>query len=128
VTPEESPWIVREVGFDFHWDERKVWALDVPVEEMELRELTWHFDIPFLRERGQYDLTPREVLDHPEVHRAEHARMLRADLNYPLDIMENKGRWLLLDGLHRLMKAARLGMARVRVRKIPRDRIPDIVP
>ena len=41
------PKIIKEVGFDFSWDVKKVWALDYPVEEIEINELTWHFDIPF---------------------------------------------------------------------------------
>ncbi len=51
---------------------------------------------------------------------------MNADLTYPIDIMENKGRWLILDGLHRLMKAYSLGMKKVVVRKVPRELIPQI--
>jgi len=41
--------------------------------------------------------------------------------------MENKGRWLILDGLHRLVKAYILKMKTVKVRKISRQKIPDIL-
>jgi hypothetical protein len=44
----ELPDIIKEVGFDFSWDERKVWELDVSAEEMPIDELTWHFDVPIL--------------------------------------------------------------------------------
>lgn len=122
------PPIIREVGFDFSWEEEKVWKLDVPAEEMDIRELEWHFGIPFLWERpGTYNLKPMDVIDDPRSHEEEHARMMRADLEYPIDIMENKGRWLILDGLHRLMKASVLGQEKVRVRKIPRGMIPEIL-
>lgn len=123
---ENIPQIIKDVGFDFDWNEEKVWALDVPTEEMDISELIWHFDIPFLWEAGVYDLTPREVLENSPGHKKEHERTLRADLVYPIDIMENKGRWLILDGLHRLMKAWILGEKRVKVRKISRDFIPKI--
>jgi len=43
------------------------------------------------------------------------------------NVMENKGRWLILDGLHRLMKATILKMNKIRVRKIPREKIPEIL-
>ena len=33
------PKIIKDVGFDFSWDESKVWALDVPVEEIDITEL-----------------------------------------------------------------------------------------
>ncbi len=51
---------------------------------------------------------------------------MKADLIHPIDIMQNKGRWLILDGLHRLMKASILNMQKVQVRKISRDLIPKI--
>ncbi len=124
---ENAPQIIKEVGFDFSWSEEKVWALDVPVEEMDISEIIWHFDIPFLWENGIYNLKPQEVLDNPEAHKEEYDRTMRTDLAYPIDIMENKGRWLILDGLHRLMKASILGMGKVNVRKISRERIPEII-
>ncbi len=124
---DETPKIIKDVGFDFHWDEKKVWALDVPEESMDIKELTWHFAIPFLWENGVYNLKPREVLDNPEAHRKEYDRAMNADFSYPIDIMKNKGRWLILDGLHRLMQAWLLETPTVRVRKIPRSRIPEIL-
>lgn len=124
---KEIPQIIKDVGFDFSWSEEKVWALDVPVEDMSIEELIWHFTVPFLWEDGVYHLLPQEVIDNPNNHEKEYERMMRADLSHPIDIMENKGRWLILDGLHRLMKASILGMHKVRVRKIPREHIPDIV-
>jgi hypothetical protein len=41
--------------------------------------------------------------------------------------MENKGRWLILDGLHRLMKLSVEGEEKVKVRIIPREKIPEIL-
>ena len=125
---EKIPQIIKDVGFDFNWSEEKVWRIDVSVEEMSIKQLEWHFDIPFLWENGEvYNLTSREVIEKPNAHKAEYDRTMKADLSYPIDIMENKGRWLILDGLHRLMKASILGMQTVKVRKISRDYISDIV-
>jgi len=53
---------------------------------------------------------------------------MMSDLKYPIDIMRNKGKWLLLDGLHRLVKAKILGYSSIYVRKIPRSKIADIIP
>jgi len=124
---EEIPQIIRDVGFDFSWSSEKVWALDVPTEEIHIQELVWHFDTPFLWEGGIYNLKPQEVINNPEGHKEEYGRTMKADLIHPIDIMENKGRWLILDGLHRLMKASILNMDSVKVRKIPREYIPKIV-
>jgi len=123
----EIPQIIEDVGFDFHWDEEKVWALDVSVEEMHILELEWHFDIPFWnRPNGYYDLTPNEVINNPNEYQDEFKRTMNADLKHPLDIMFWKNNWLLLDGLHRLVKAKQLGMDKIKVRKISKDYIPLI--
>lgn len=123
----EVPQIIEDVGFDFSWSEEKVWALDIPVDEMDIGELTWHFDVPFLWEKGVYDLKPQDVINNPDAHKKEFERTMKADLAHPIDIMENKGRWLILDGLHRLMKSSIQGKKKVRVRKVSRDFIPKIL-
>jgi hypothetical protein len=124
---QEIPQIIKDVGFDFDWDEPKVWALEVPTEEININELTWHFDIPFLWENSVYNLKPQEVIDNPEAHKEEYERTMRSDTSHPIDIMENKGRWLILDGLHRLMKLSISGEKTIKVRKIPSDKIPEIL-
>ena len=35
---QEIPQIIKDVGFDFDWSEPKVWALEVPVEEININE------------------------------------------------------------------------------------------
>lgn len=122
------PQIIQDVGFDFSWSEPKVWKLEVPSEDISITELVWHFNVPFLWEKGGvYNLTPRAVLEHPADHPEEYERTLSADTAYPIDIMQNKGRWLILDGLHRLMKLSVAGKIMVQVRKIPREKIPEIL-
>jgi len=124
---QEIPQIIKDVGFDFDWSEPKVWALEVPTEEIGVDELAWHFDIPFWDENGSYNLAPRAVIDNPEAHKKEYERTMRADISHPIDIMENKGRWLILDGLHRLVKLFISGEKSVKVRKIPRESISKIL-
>lgn len=121
---KKMPKIIKDVGFDFRWSEEKVWKLDIPVEEMPISDLEWHFDIPFwFKEGGYYDLKPREVIENREKWQKEFDRTMNASLEYPLDIMFWKNRWLLLDGLHRLVKAKILGNDKIRVRKIPQSAI-----
>jgi hypothetical protein len=125
----DLPNAIKEVGFDFSWDERKVWELDIPAEEMPIDELTWHFDIPFIWSKpdGYYDVKPSEVIQYPEQHTEEYERTMQADTAYPIDVMFWKKRWLILDGLHRLMKQAIEGSQVVQVRKIPESAIPQIL-
>ena len=120
--------LIKKVGFDFSWSEKKVWSLNEPVTTMPISELVWHFDIPFWDESGEiYNISPNQVMENPELHKEEWERIQRADTSHPLDIMENKRRWLLLDGLHRLSKLFLKKENRVQVRIIPRTRIPEIM-
>ncbi|MBS3117789.1 ParB-like nuclease domain-containing protein [Candidatus Woesearchaeota archaeon] len=85
------------------------------------------FEIPFWnRKDGFYDLTPNEVINNPDNFKEEYSRTMKADMTYPIDIMKNNGRWLILDGLHRLVKSKILGYSKVKVRKIPRSEVPNI--
>src|SRR3989344_2765886 len=121
------PKIIKKVCFDFHWEVKKVWALKYPVEKIDMKKLKWHFDIPFhWHGRKIYNLKSIDVINNPKKYKKEYNRTLKSDMRFPIDIMRNKGRWLILDGLHRLMKAEILGMKKVRVRKIPRSEIPNI--
>jgi len=120
------PDIIKQIGFDFSWKESKVWALDLPTANMSISELSWHFEIPFWNINGEYNLKPIDVINNPELYEDEYNRIISADLSFPLDIMENKGRYLLLDRLHRLAKAYILGNSMVNVRIVPRALIESI--
>src|SRR5262249_41074127 len=120
--------IIQEVGFDFSWDNKKVWALDIPVTEMDINELVWHFDFPFweIADTDDYNLTPNSVLNKEIGTHLHREKIEKADTSFPIDIMENKGRWLILDGLHRLVKLYEEGAKTIKVRIIPREKIPEI--
>lgn len=125
---DSLPESVRQYGFDFYWDNAKVWKVKAPITQLAISDLEWHFDVPFLWEgEGEYNLCARDVLEHPELHREEYDRMLRADMAHPIDLMDNNGRLTILDGLHRLMKAYADKKTHVRVRIIPHRFIQDIL-
>ena len=124
----DKPKIIQDAGFDFAWDNEKVWKLEVPTTWMDISQLEWQFDLPFLDwAGGWYNLKPRDVIDHPGDYEAEYYRALQTDRIHPIDIMENHDRFFVLDGLHRLMKAAIDGKTKVPVRIIPRNLIPKIL-
>lgn len=126
----ELPEIIKQVGFDFHWDEKKVWQLDVPTEDMPISQLSWHFEIPFWRSNpdSYYDLKPIDVIKQPNIYQEECSRTMLADTSYPIDVMYWKERWVILDGLHRLVKLSIEGKNTVKVRKISHADIPKIAP
>ncbi len=122
------PKIIQEVGFDFSWDVEKVWKLDEPTVRVPIETLLWHFEIPFWETEGtdDYNLSVWQTLADPEKEKSHWQKILAADLAYPIDVMPNKGRLLILDGLHRLAKSYLRGKKEVDIRIIPRSRIAEI--
>lgn len=116
-----------EHSFDlpFWRDNKKLWALNVPVEEMDINEFVWMLDIPFWEDDGgSIVITPREVINNPDDYPDHRSKMEKCDTSFPLDIMKNKkGRWCTLDGLHRFVKLFMKEEKFVRVRKIPPEMI-----
>lgn len=124
-----KPQIIRDVGIGVAWDPKKVWKLDVPVTEMDIENLIWHFDIPFWDKEGtdEFNLTPWEVIKNLEKEPIHFQKIQDADISHPIDIIENKGKWRVLDGLHRLAQLYLKGQKTIKVRKIPCSRIPEIL-
>lgn len=115
------PSVIETYWYAFDWDVEAIWSLDLPVSQMPIRRLEWHLDVPVWPFEGKpYVLTPRDVLKQPYRYAEEYARTQRASLVFPLDITWFKGRWLILDGIHRLLKAHELRLDQVSVRKVPR--------
>ena len=118
---------VLEYGFDFNWDEKDVWKLEYPTQEIVSELLEWHFNIPFWNWKNEwYVLKPIDVINNPEKYKSQYDRIMNSDISYPIDVMENKGRLVILDGLHRLVKCKLLGINKIKVRIIPRSEIPNI--
>ncbi len=125
--PKNMPDSIKKVGFDFEWDDKKLWDLKIESEYISIDELTWHFELPFWnKEGGRYNLTPNEVIANPVQYGNEYNKIMECDLKYPLNIMFNNDRWVLLDGLHRLAKAYLAGETKIKVRKVPKSAIPII--
>ncbi len=129
IPKHAKPQIIQDRGFDFSWDIEKIWKLDEPEVSVPIETLLWHFEIPFWEQEGtdDYNLSVWDTFAHPEKEISHWKKIQDADLKYPLDVMPNKWRLLLLDGLHRLAKAYLSGEKEIRIRIIPRSRIPEIL-
>jgi len=117
----------KEHSFDlpFWRDNKKLWALEVPVEEMSIDELLWILDVPFWEDKGgNIVITPTEVINNLDDFPYHRDKIKNCDTSYPIDIMKNKkGKWLILDGLHRLVKMHLNKESKIQVRKIPPEKI-----
>ncbi|MBU1349139.1 hypothetical protein KJ781_03675 [Patescibacteria group bacterium] len=116
-----------EHSFDlpFWRDDRKLWALKIPAEDMDIDDLRWILDVPFWEDtEGNIVITPSDVIRDMDRFPDHRDRILRCDTSHPIDIMKNrKGEWLTLDGLHRLVKQILEGKKTIRVRKIPPEMV-----
>lgn len=129
---ESLPKILKDNCLDesFKWVDEKIWELDLPIEKMSMKDLDWQFELPFWRyKEKKHVITPNQVMKNPKKYSEHYKRIMNCDLKHPIDIIKNpKGRWEILDGLHRLTKAKVLRMKEVNVRKIPDSMKKDIIP
>lgn len=106
--PELRRWLM-----DFEWSAEKLWRLPLPQRELAVSELEWILELPWWKGEGDdayFQVRPLDVLDG-----WHEARVAAADLSWPLHVIRRQGRWVVLDGIHRLLKAKRLGFETVRV-------------
>lgn len=126
--PKKFDW--NTVGLDFgNWEEEKLWAVDLPVTTLGITDLEWHLDCPFWEhDNGErYTVTPRDVLEKEEGTNKEQKAVEQADTTYPINAYFNKDKYLILDGLHRLVKLHQAGAKKFAVRIIPEDKLPLIL-
>jgi len=123
LPPELRRWVLPDVT----WDPQKLWTIDLPSRDVTVDELAWMLDLPWWRDGDRYfTVRPTEVAADPPRHADQLARTMAADLAHPLVGTMMEDRLVLLDGVHRLLKARLLGLPTVRVRILPADRIDEI--
>jgi hypothetical protein len=114
------PSVIEQYWYAFDWDVEALWARDLPVESFPIARLEWHLDVPVWPiEEQRYQMTPRQVLKSPYRYEKEYRRARTANLIFPLKITWFRRRWLILDGVHRLLKAHENGLEEVMARKHP---------
>jgi hypothetical protein len=102
MTPES----MREVFPPTSWQLGKLWALDLKVEPVEVADLLWMFDLPLWQLNGErFKVTPNQVAATPMNFRPHYERVMNADLDFPIHLVAYRGRLVVLDGVHRLLKA-----------------------
>ena len=105
---------------DFKTDEPKLWAIDIPIEEIFISEIEYNLDIPYFEQEGtdDWNLTPRMLIENFDKEFSHAKKVNKADLKYPIDIYFHQGKWIILDGVHRFAKAIRLGYKIIKVRRV----------
>jgi hypothetical protein len=121
------PPVLRDVILDFHWDQQRLWRLDLEATEVRVAELAWHLELPLWAQDGHpFTVAPAQVGAEPDRFPEQYARTLAADLAHPLHLLDRPERLTILDGAHRLLKAKLLGAESVSAVRVPMDRLDDI--
>lgn len=112
---------ILNIGFKI--DEPKLWAVDIPVEEVDISEIDYNLDIPYLDQEGtdDWNLTPRRLIENFDKEYSHAKKVNEADLKYPIEIYLYKEKWIILDGVHRFTKAVWLGYKKIKVRKVSEE-------
>lgn len=119
----------KSIGFNFgNWEEELIWALDIPTEEINLKELLWHLDIPYWEndDKERWTVSPRDVINKEVGTTIEQKRVKNVEVKYPIELFKNDGKYFILDGLHRLTNLYINKLEMLRVRIIPKDRFWEV--
>jgi hypothetical protein len=108
------------LNIGFKIDEPKLWAMNIPVEEISISEIDYNLDIPYLEKMGtdDWNLSPRMLIKNFNKEKFHAEQTEKADLKYPIEIYNHQGKWIILDGVHRFTKAVLLGDKTIKVRRV----------
>lgn len=92
--------------------------LEEGIEQVALHTLEWALDLPVWGWQGRpFQVTPNQVRSDPHQHAVHYARTMWSDLEDPIVMGRRDGRWVVLDGYHRLLKAVIEGRPTIPARK-----------
>ena len=122
---DPATWIQAELGFTFYWDVRRRWDVDLPVVPMLVQDLEWLLDKPFWSDGPKEQaISGRDVANDPERHRDHYERAMAADLSCPINVIWLRGRWVIMDGVHRLLKAWLCGHETIMAKQAREQDVP----
>ena len=118
----------EEIDVGFKIDYKKLWNLDIPVEEIDISELECNLDFPYLEQEGTdgWNLTPRMLIENFEKEKSHAKKVKETDLGYPIEICFHNDNWIILDGIHRYVRALMGGLKTIRVRRVSDTMLNEI--
>lgn len=123
------PDALHGVILDYLWDHAKLHALTGLREvTVAVSDLTWHLDLPFWAEGGRpFMVCPSEVALDRNRHSVQWDRTMAADLRFPLHArVDPTGKLIIMDGIHRLLKASILGWPTINVQILTKTDLDEI--
>jgi len=112
---------------EFQWDVERLWRLNLPTVSLQVADLTWHLLLPWWRkDELVFQVSPMDVWHRPFDHPEHASRTEACDLSYPIAVTWQFDRWLILDGIHRLLKACLLALPTVDARILSKSDLVKI--
>ncbi len=120
---KHPPKILTDAGLSMFVDTVKLRELPLPIVDIDIEKLIWHFDMPVWEKDGtdDWNCTPREVINKEPRILTHQTRVEAADTNHPIVVTEYNGRYVILDGVHRLAKVFMGGGKTMRAKIIPAE-------
>ena len=109
-----TPPVIRQTLPMVPWNIRKLHRLDLPVQPVAVDDLAWLFSLPLWQDNGaRFQVSPAQVRADPARFPDHMRRVMASDLEHPIHLVEHNGRLVVLDGYHRLLKAAIQSVAHI---------------
>lgn len=126
VKREFVPEELKEVYVDFYWSQKKLWEFNLPTVSLEIKCLDWILDYPIWY-MDQYPV-PSMIIEKPDLDINHWRRIQDSDLNFPIHVLRWKNQLLILDGIHRLIKAKLSGSLTINAKILNEEHIQEILP
>jgi hypothetical protein len=123
IQKDVTPKLLSDVGLNMHVNVNKLRELPLPVVDIDIKELIWHFDMPVWGKDGtdDWNLTPWDIINENDQSLTHLERVANADLKYPILITDYSKKLVILDGVHRLVNAYMKGNKRIKAKIVPRS-------
>lgn len=122
----DMPEMLSKVYVDFYWSKKKLWEGNFSEKDYLVAELDWILSYPIWY-KDAYPV-PNNLIQNPNLDPDHWDRVLKADLAFPVHIIFWKQRWLILDGIHRLIKTKLEGRKMIKTKMLLEKDIKDILP
>ena len=109
-----TPPVIRQTLPMVPWNIGKLHSLDLPIQPVAVDDLAWLFDLPLWQDNeARFQVSPAQVRADPASFPDHMRRVLASDLQHPIHLVQHNGRLVVVDGYHRLLKAAIQGNAQI---------------
>jgi len=123
----DVPESLRVIFFPFRWDKHTLWKLPTPAQSLAADSVVWHLDLSVWSTHPPnplFNLRPRNVIEQPELYPEHWVCIQNADTAFPIEMFRHNGRWVIMDGYHRLARQFIMGASTISVRMHPSELLP----